>query len=54
MKQLRGQRAEFIELGFLPGKSTFPMSMTLITAFLVALIGLAAILSIMLRVGPFS
>ncbi len=54
MKQLRGQRAEFIELGFLRGKTSFPMSMTLITAFLVALIGLAAILSIMLRVGPFS
>ena len=54
MKQLRSQRAEFIELGYLRGKTSFPMSMTLITAFLAALIALAAILSILLRVGPFS
>ena len=54
MVQLRRQRAEFIELGYLRGKSAFPLSMSLVAAFLLLLVGLAAILSIMLRVGPFS
>ncbi len=54
MVQLRRQRAEFIECGYLPGTSSFPLSMSLVTAFLLLLVGLAAILSIMLRVGPFS
>jgi putative membrane protein len=54
MLQLRRQRAEFIECGYLPGTSSFPISMSLVTAFLLLLVGLAAILSIMLRVGPFS
>jgi putative membrane protein len=53
MKQLVGQRAEFIERGLLPGTSRFPVHLTLVNAFLLVLIGLAAILSIMLRVGPF-
>jgi putative membrane protein len=54
MNQLRRQRAEFIELGYLRGKTSFPLSMSLVTAFLLLLVGLAAILSIMLRMGPFS
>ncbi|MGA8891891.1 MAG: DUF202 domain-containing protein [Anaeromyxobacteraceae bacterium] len=54
MVQLRRQRAEFIGRGYLPGTSSFPLSMSLVTAFLLLLVGLAAILSIMLRVGPFS
>jgi putative membrane protein len=54
MVQLRRQRAEFIERGYLPGTSSFPISMSLVTSFLLLLVGLAAILSIMLRVGPFS
>jgi putative membrane protein len=54
MLQLRRQRAEFIACGYLPGTSSFPLSMSLVTAFLLLLVGLAAILSIMLRVGPFS
>jgi len=54
ISQLRQQRAEFIELGYLRGKSSFPLSMSLVTAFLLLLVGLAAILSIMLRMGPFS
>jgi putative membrane protein len=54
MVQLRRQRSEFIERGYLPGTSSFPLSMSLVTAFLILLVGLAAILSIMLRVGPFS
>ena len=54
MVQLRRQRTEFIERGYLPGTSSFPISMSLLTSFLLLLVGLAAILSIMLRVGPFS
>jgi putative membrane protein len=54
MVQLRRQRAHFIERGYLPGTSSFPISMSLVTSFLLLLVGLAAILSIMLRVGPFS
>jgi len=52
--QLRRQRKELIERGFLPGTSAFPVSMSLVTSFLLLLVGLAAALSIMLRVGPFS
>jgi putative membrane protein len=54
MMQLRRQRADFIGLGYLPGTSAFPLSMSLVTSFLLLLVGLAAILSIMLRIGPFS
>lgn len=54
MLQLRRQRKEFIGRGYLPGTSSFPLSMSLVAAFLLLLVGLAAILSIMLRVGPFS
>ncbi len=54
MTQLRRQRAEFIARGYLPGTSTFPLSLSLVTSFLLLLVGLAAILSIMLRIGPFS
>jgi putative membrane protein len=54
MVQLRRQRKEFIAQGYLPGTSSFPISMSLVTAFLLLLVGLAAILSIMLRAGPFS
>jgi putative membrane protein len=53
MKQLRGQRAEFIERGLMPGTSRFPVHLTLVNAFLLVLVGVAAIVSIMLRVGPF-
>lgn len=54
MVQLRRQRAEFIQRGYLPGTSAFPLSMSLVASFLLLLVGLAAILSIMLRIGPFS
>jgi len=43
-----------IAQGYLPGTSTFLLSMSLVNAFLLVLVGLAAIISIMLRVGPFS
>lgn len=54
MVQLRRQRRDFIERGYLPGTSSFPLSLSLVASFLLLLVGLAAILSIMLRIGPFS
>ncbi len=54
MAQLRRQRAEFIARGYLPGTSSFPISLSLVASFLLLLVGLAAMLSIMLRMGPFS
>jgi putative membrane protein len=54
LRELRLRRQEFIERGYLPGKSSFPISMSLVTSFLLLLVGLAAALSIMLRTGPFS
>jgi len=53
-KRADAMAADFIRRGFLPGTSSFPVSYSLIAVFLLALIGLAAILSIMVRVGPFS
>lgn len=53
MKSLRLQRMEFINEGLMPPKEMFPVSLALITAFLLALVGLFAGLSIILRSGPF-
>ena len=53
MDVLRGQRATFIADGLLPLNENFPASLTLITAFLLVLVGLLAGLNTMLRSGPF-
>lgn len=53
MMAMRGQRDVFIADGLLPPREDFPVSLTLITAFLLVLIGLAAGLSIIFRSGPF-
>jgi putative membrane protein len=53
MMAMRGQRDVFIADGLLPPREDFPVSLTLITAFMLVLIGLAAGLSIIFRVGPF-
>lgn len=53
MMAVRAQRQSFIADGLLPPKEDFPVSLTLITAFLFVLIGLAAALSIIFRAGPF-
>ena len=39
--------------GLIHGESLFPTSMTLITALLLLLIGVAAVLSMVFHVGPF-
>lgn len=53
MMQVRLQRETFIAQGLLPPKEDFPVSLTLVTAFLFVIIGLAAALSIIFRAGPF-
>jgi putative membrane protein len=54
MRSMRDQRDGFIADGLLPLKEMFPVSLALVTAFLLALVGLLAALSIILRAGPFS
>ena len=54
MAVLRAQRDGFLADGLLPTKDVFPVSLTLVTAFLLVLVGVLAALSIILRVGPFN
>lgn len=54
MKSVRAQRLDFIAEGLMPPKEEFPVSLALISAFLLALVGLFTALSIILRAGPFS
>jgi hypothetical protein len=54
MRSVREQRDDFIGQGLMPPKEMFPVSLALVTAFLLALVGLFAALSIILRAGPFS
>ncbi|MDQ8699750.1 DUF202 domain-containing protein [Hyphomicrobium sp. LHD-15] len=53
MTHLREQRDEMIVEGIVHGQSQFPVSLTLITAIILLLIGVVAIVSMMFRVGPF-
>ncbi len=39
--------------GLIHGESRFPVSLTLITAVLLLLVGIAAIVSMIFNVGPF-
>ncbi|TIL60557.1 MAG: DUF202 domain-containing protein [Mesorhizobium sp.] len=54
MLGLRHERHEMAASGLVHAESRFPPSMTLITAFILLLIGLAAIFSMVFQVGPFS
>jgi len=54
MLALRGERRGMVTDGLVYGESPFPPSMTLITAILLLALGLTAIVSIALHVGPFS
>ena len=54
MLGLRHMRESMREEGLIHGESVFPVSLTLITAFLLLLLGLAAFVSMAFRVGPFS
>jgi len=53
MVHLREQRAEMIAAGLVHGQSRFPLSLTLATAVILLLIGIAAIVSMVFNVGPF-
>jgi putative membrane protein len=50
---LRHEREAMTEAGLIHGKSHFPVSLTLITALILLLIGFAAIISMVFRIGPF-
>ena len=53
MIHLREQRTEMITAGLVHGQSKFPLSLTLATAIILLLIGIAAIVSMIFNVGPF-
>jgi putative membrane protein len=53
MLELRHLRESMREDGLLHGESIFPLSLTLITAVVLLIIGVAAIVSMMFQVGPF-
>ena len=53
MLQLRKTRAQMKDDGLIHGESAYPVSMTLIVALLLLVIGLLATASIMFKVGPF-
>jgi putative membrane protein len=53
MVGLRHLRESMREEGLVHGESRFPVSFTLITALILLVIGIAAILSLAFRIGPF-
>lgn len=53
MLSLRNERAHLAEEGLIRGVTPFPPSLTLLTAVLLLLIGIAAIISMVFQVGPF-
>jgi putative membrane protein len=52
MVQLRAVRGEMRSDGLIHGETGFPVSLTLITAILLLLVGLLAVLGMMFEVGP--
>jgi putative membrane protein len=54
MRALRAQRLEMKAEGLIYGESQFPVSMTLIIALLLFLVGALAIASIIFKLGPFT
>jgi putative membrane protein len=53
MRELRAERHMMVEQKLLHGELSYPVSMTLIVAVLLLLIGLIAIFSMVTRAGPF-
>jgi putative membrane protein len=54
MYQLRIERREMTEAELIHGQSRFPVSLTLVTATLLFVIGILAIVSMTFNVGPFA
>jgi putative membrane protein len=53
MLGLRRLRQSMHDDGLIHGETVFPLSLTLITAFLLLIVGVAAILSMEFQIGPF-
>ena len=53
MLHLRHQRDAMIADGLVHGESKFPVSLTLLTAIILLIVGIAAIVSMLFDVGPF-
>lgn len=53
MLHLRHQRDAMIAEGLVHGESKFPVSLTLLTAVILLIVGVAAIVSMLFDVGPF-
>jgi putative membrane protein len=53
MLHLRHQRDAMISDGLVHGESKFPVSLTLLTAIILLVIGVAAIVSMLFNIGPF-
>ena len=53
MYSLRRERAAMVGSGDVHGESPFPISLTLVVALLLLLLGVAAIAGIVFRLGPF-
>jgi len=53
MGQLRKERQQLIEQGLVHGETSYPISLTLITALVLLVIGIVAIISIVTRSGPY-
>lgn len=53
MLHLRYQRDAMITDGLVHGESKFPVSLTLLTAIILLLIGISAIASMVFNIGPF-
>jgi putative membrane protein len=54
MVGLRQERKELTEEGLIAARSRFPVSFTLLVAFLLLFLGIAAIASLTFHVGPFA
>src|SRR5262245_5912387 len=53
MLELRAQRRTLVDRELIPGDDRFPLSITLVTATLLWVIGLVAIVGMAMRAGPF-
>ncbi|HZF38270.1 MAG TPA: DUF202 domain-containing protein [Blastocatellia bacterium] len=53
MLELRAERKTHVDQGLIPGDDKFPVSITLITAALLLMLGLVAIVGMVMRAGPF-
>jgi len=52
MLELRAARKTCVDLSLIPGDDKFPVSITLLTAALILMLGLVAVVGMAMRVGP--